>query len=144
MIFFLSNNYGCGHFRNDFFGKIGRIMLEDDRFLYVLAWHPPALWQQAFCSGWDGGGGHWLSVVCSGVRACTPCLSRTPARRLGKHSILVSMSRLHQASFTHSQTFTEQTKDCAQDSGRQRPLPRANQVIKTALTRRVGATKEAT
>lgn len=33
-------------------------------------------------------------------------------------------------------------KGCTQNSGRQRPLPRANQVITVALTRRVWATKE--
>lgn len=39
-----------------FFCKTGRIILEDDQFLHVLAWHPPELWQQVFCSGWGCGG----------------------------------------------------------------------------------------
>lgn len=60
--------------------------------------------------GGVGGQEGVLAVVCSGVRACTPCLSGTPARRLAKHSIPISQSVLHQAMFTHSQTSTEETK----------------------------------
>lgn len=60
--------------------------------------------------GGVGGREGVLAVVCSGVRACTPCLSGTPARRLAKHSIWISQSLLHQAMFTHSQTSTEETK----------------------------------
>lgn len=63
--------------------------------------------------GVGGGGGvreGVLAVVCSGVRACAPCLSGIPARRLAKHSIQISQSLLHQAMFTHSQTSTKETK----------------------------------
>ena len=63
--------------------------------------------------GVGGGGGvreGVLAVVCSGVRACAPCLSGIPARRLAKHSIQISQSLPHQAMFTHSQTSTKETK----------------------------------
>lgn len=130
-----------------FFCKIGRIILEDDQFLHVLAWHPPELRQQVFCSGWGcgrGGGcgrGCWLWSAQEWELVPRVYLG---FQQEGWQSI-ASKSHSHCCIRLCSLTAKrppKKPKGCTQNSGRQRPLPRANQVITVALTRRVWATKE--